>query len=62
VPLTVDTVSTRERAPASAAATQLAEQGNWPLFFSYVGFSLVLDALLLVSMMWLFNTRWRVAG
>jgi hypothetical protein len=32
------------------------------LFFGYVAFSLGLDALLLLTMMWLFNTRWRVAG
>jgi ABC-type transport system involved in multi-copper enzyme maturation permease subunit len=62
VPLTVDTATTRERNPTSAAATQLAEKGNWPLFFGYLGFSLILNALLLVTMIWLFNTRWRVAG
>jgi ABC-type transport system involved in multi-copper enzyme maturation permease subunit len=43
-------------------ATDLATLGNWPLFASYVAFSLGLNGLLLVSMMWLFNTRWRVAG
>lgn len=36
--------------------------GNWPLFLAYVGFSLGLDVALLATMIWLFNTRWRVAG
>jgi ABC-type transport system involved in multi-copper enzyme maturation permease subunit len=36
--------------------------GNWPLFLAYVGFSLGLNATLLGIMIWLFNTRWRVAG
>jgi ABC-type transport system involved in multi-copper enzyme maturation permease subunit len=43
-------------------AVQQAAIGNWPLFFGYAAFSLALDGLLLVTMMWLFNTRWRVAG
>lgn len=38
------------------------DYGNWPLFGTYVGFTLVLNALLLVTMIWLFNVRWRVAG
>ena len=36
--------------------------GNWLLFLSYVVFSLGLDGVLLLIMIWLFNTRWRVAG
>jgi hypothetical protein len=35
--------------------------GDWALYFSYLGFSSVLLAVLLVTMIWLFNTRWRVA-
>jgi hypothetical protein len=46
--------------PAAAAAE--AAIGNWRLFFGHVAFSLGLNALLLLVMMWLFNTRWRVAG
>jgi ABC-type transport system involved in multi-copper enzyme maturation permease subunit len=47
----------------SAADPQAAQQaaGNWPLFWSYVIFSLLLDGALLGTMIWLFNTRWRVA-
>jgi ABC-type transport system involved in multi-copper enzyme maturation permease subunit len=37
-------------------------QATWSLFVSYVAFSLGLDAALVLVMMWLFNTRWRVAG
>jgi ABC-type transport system involved in multi-copper enzyme maturation permease subunit len=34
---------------------------NWPLYFSYLGFSSLFCLLLLVMMSWLFNARWRVA-
>jgi hypothetical protein len=61
VPL--DTGSTPPSGTAGDAnAGQMVALGNWPLFFAYAGFSLVLDGLLLVVMIWLFNTRWRVAG
>jgi ABC-type transport system involved in multi-copper enzyme maturation permease subunit len=46
----------------SQASANKAAIGNWPLFLAYVVFSLGLDAALLLIMMWLFNTRWRVAG
>ncbi len=46
--------------PANVAAK--AALGNWPLFLAYVAFSLGLDLTLLLIMIWLFNTRWRVAG
>jgi ABC-type transport system involved in multi-copper enzyme maturation permease subunit len=36
-------------------------QGNWPLYGLYVAFTLSLNALLLLVMIWLFRTRWRVA-
>jgi ABC-type transport system involved in multi-copper enzyme maturation permease subunit len=39
-----------------------AAQGSWWLFLGYLAFSLVLNSGLFVTMMWLFNTRWRVAG
>jgi ABC-type transport system involved in multi-copper enzyme maturation permease subunit len=43
--------------------TRLREQqGSWRLVFNYTAFSLGLDGVLLLTMMWLFNTRWRVAG
>ena len=61
VPLDTGTTNSNTNVPTAASA-QLAQLGNWPLFFAYVGFSLGFDGLLLVTMMWLFNTRWRVAG
>jgi ABC-type transport system involved in multi-copper enzyme maturation permease subunit len=36
--------------------------GNWPLFGTYVVFTLLLNMTLLVTMIWLFNVRWRVSG
>jgi hypothetical protein len=43
--------------------TRLREQqGSWRLVLNYTAFSLGLDGVLLLTMMWLFNTRWRVAG
>jgi ABC-type transport system involved in multi-copper enzyme maturation permease subunit len=36
--------------------------GDWRVFFGYAGFSLLMNAGLISTMMWLFNTRWRVAG
>ncbi len=36
--------------------------GDWRVFLGYVAFSLLMDAGLIGTMMWLFNTRWRVAG
>jgi ABC-type transport system involved in multi-copper enzyme maturation permease subunit len=35
--------------------------GSWPHVFSYFGFSATLNACLMGAMIWLFNTRWRVA-
>jgi len=46
----------------NTAAIERQEQGNWALFGGYVAFSLGLDGVLLLIMIWLFNTRWRVAG
>jgi hypothetical protein len=45
-----------------ASVTAKNAIGNWPLFLAYVGFTLGLNAALLLIMVWLFNTRWRVAG
>ncbi|HEX5103777.1 MAG TPA: ABC transporter permease subunit [Pirellulaceae bacterium] len=50
---------------AEAGSTAAAEQqalGDWPLFLGYVVLTLGLNGMLLLVMMWLFNTRWRVAG
>src|SRR5438874_808670 len=60
--LDAQTTSPGGTSPGNPNAAQAAAIGNWPLFFGYAGFSLGLDALLLITMMWLFNTRWRVAG
>ena len=38
------------------------DYGNWPLFGSYVAFTAMLNIMLLVTMIWLFNVRWRVSG
>jgi hypothetical protein len=62
VPLDTGTTATTTNVPGNPNAGQLLANGNWPLFFAYAGFSLGLDAALLLTMMWLFNTRWRVAG
>jgi hypothetical protein len=35
--------------------------GNWRYVFSYFAFSGMLNACLMGAMIWLFNTRWRVA-
>src|SRR5262245_42418015 len=45
----------------TASAAAKAALGNWPLFMAYVGFSLGLDAGLLVILIWLFSARLRVA-
>ena len=34
--------------------------GNWPVFVGYLGFNLLFHGALLATMLWLFNTRWRV--
>jgi ABC-type transport system involved in multi-copper enzyme maturation permease subunit len=49
---------------ASSTATSgntTTDKGNWPLYGFYVLSTLGLNALLLLIMMWLFRTRWRVA-
>jgi hypothetical protein len=36
-------------------------EGSWLHVLSYLGFSTLLNACLMGAMIWLFNTRWRVA-
>lgn len=36
--------------------------GDWRLVAAYVAVTILLNALLLLLMMWLFNVRWRVSG
>jgi ABC-type transport system involved in multi-copper enzyme maturation permease subunit len=36
-------------------------EGNWPLYALYVFNTLAMNAVLLLTMMWLFRSRWRVA-
>jgi ABC-type transport system involved in multi-copper enzyme maturation permease subunit len=62
VPLDTGPSESSARSGTTPQAQLAAARGNWRLFLAYVGFSLGLDALLLLTMMWLFNTRWRVAG
>ena len=45
-----------------AAEADEIDYGNWPLFGAYFGFTASMNVFLLVSMIWLFNVRWRVAG
>jgi ABC-type transport system involved in multi-copper enzyme maturation permease subunit len=35
--------------------------GDWAFYFSYLGFTTLLIVVLLSTMIWLFNARWRVA-
>jgi ABC-type transport system involved in multi-copper enzyme maturation permease subunit len=52
VPLNMDlTVEDKDR-----------DYGNWPLFGAYAGFTIFLNVALLLTMIWLFNVRWRVSG
>lgn len=46
----------------NTTASELQRQGNWPLYALYVGSTLGINGLLLLIMMWLFSTRWRVAA
>ncbi|MDP6442236.1 MAG: ABC transporter permease subunit [Pirellulaceae bacterium] len=52
VPLDVDfTLDDTEKDP-----------GSWMLFAGYTAFTALLNSALLLIMIWLFNTRWRVSG
>ncbi|MCO6458359.1 MAG: ABC transporter permease subunit [Pirellulaceae bacterium] len=52
--------------PLDAELTTVYEDpqrlGNWGMYLAHVLFSLGLNSLLLASMVWLFNRRWRVSG
>ena len=48
--------------PVRDATASLANQGGWLFFLGFVVFNLGLNGALLLTMIWLFNTRWRVAG
>ncbi len=39
-----------------------SQVGHWYVFAGYVTFTLLLDTTLLLTMIWLFGTRWRVAS
>jgi ABC-type transport system involved in multi-copper enzyme maturation permease subunit len=41
---------------------QVVPPADWRLFFSYVGFTLAANANMVVAMVRLFGTRWRVSG
>ena len=55
IPLQVKATSQGGAGPAFAVL------GGWEYFAVYVCFSVVLNAVLLIAMVWLFGTRWRVA-
>lgn len=38
------------------------DKRDWSMFFGYLAFTTVQNSLLLLTMIWLFNTRWRVSG
>jgi hypothetical protein len=52
IPLDVE-ISVNNAAQASA--------GNLPLLANYAAFSILANAALLLTMIWLFNMRWRVS-
>lgn len=44
------------------ALADLQKVGNWPVVLGYYLFSVIINGGLLMVMIWLFNTRWRVAA
>lgn len=38
------------------------DKRDWSMFFGYLAFTTVQSSVLLLTMIWLFNTRWRVSG
>jgi ABC-type transport system involved in multi-copper enzyme maturation permease subunit len=40
----------------------VVDKGDWRMFLAYTAFCAVFNGGLISTMMWLFNTRWRVAG
>jgi ABC-type transport system involved in multi-copper enzyme maturation permease subunit len=49
------------RGSGDTEATTNVIAGNLPLFFSYVGITLLYNAALLMLIMWMFRMRWRVS-
>ncbi len=58
IPLDVDT----EEREVDQFGRPRYPQRNWRMFFGYVGVNVAENGLLLGTMIWLFNTRWRVAS
>jgi hypothetical protein len=58
VPLKFD-VSPWNRSEGQTSYQQVLS--DWPLFWSYVGFTCLFDLALAGLMIWLFNVRWRVS-
>ena len=44
------------------SSNAFAMEKSWVVYGCYVAFTLALNGLLLLMMIWLFNTRWRVSG
>ncbi len=40
----------------------VAPKGDWLIFGGYLAFTLLLNGGLLLVMIWLFRSRWRVSG
>ena len=51
----------RHSAELSDARRRAHAADSWNFFFSYLAFTSALDLMLLAAIIWLFNTRWRVA-
>ena len=51
---------TSESRWGDSSENDTVRRGHWSLFFSYVGFTLTLNLVLLGTIGWLFNARWRV--
>ena len=41
--------------------SEFSPKGDLPMLFSYFGFTLVLNLVALLAVIWLFNSRWRVS-
>ena len=53
IPLNDDVTQTTE---------EFQEEKTWWLFAAFSGFTLILNSCLLATMIWMFNTRWRIAA
>jgi len=59
VPLKVEANRNSDWGAVTTSAAPIV--GDWPLFWGYVSTTVLLNIALLGTMVWLFNTRWRVS-